>query len=52
MSNFKRVPCEIYSRIVGYFRPISQWNQGKRSEFTDRVNYNIKKIEEAHDDNV
>ena len=27
---------EIYSRIVGYLRPIQQWNPGKRSEFTDR----------------
>jgi ribonucleoside-triphosphate reductase (formate) len=27
---------EIYSRIVGYLRPIQQWNPGKRSEFNDR----------------
>ena len=25
--------CEVYSRIVGYLRPISQWNKGKREEF-------------------
>lgn len=25
--------CEIYSRIVGYLRPVSQWNDGKKSEF-------------------
>ena len=24
---------EVYSRIVGYLRPIGQWNDGKRSEF-------------------
>jgi ribonucleoside-triphosphate reductase (formate) len=28
---------EIYSRIVGYFRPVSQWNKGKAAEFNDRV---------------
>ncbi|MGE9293021.1 MAG: anaerobic ribonucleoside-triphosphate reductase, partial [Puniceicoccales bacterium] len=27
---------EIYSRIVGYLRPVSQWNDGKQSEFTRR----------------
>ena len=28
--------AEIYSRIVGYFRPVSQWNKGKSQEFKDR----------------
>lgn len=28
---------EVYSRIVGYLRPVSQWNDGKRQEFNDRV---------------
>jgi len=31
-----RQRCEVYSRIVGYIRPISQWNPGKKSEFKDR----------------
>ncbi len=26
-------PCEVYSRIVGYLRPVSQWNLGKKEEF-------------------
>ena len=30
---------EVYSRIVGYIRPIQQWNSGKRSEFDDRTTY-------------
>ena len=25
--------CEIYSRVVGYLRPVKQWNEGKREEF-------------------
>jgi ribonucleoside-triphosphate reductase len=29
--------CEIYSRIVGYMRPVSQWNEGKQQEFKDRL---------------
>jgi ribonucleoside-triphosphate reductase len=28
--------CEVYSRIVGYLRPVEQWNKGKKSEFGDR----------------
>lgn len=30
------VPCEVYSRVVGYFRPVSSWNDGKRLEFDER----------------
>jgi len=29
--------CEVYSRVVGYLRPVSQWNPGKQAEFRDRV---------------
>ncbi len=32
----KEVRCEVYSRIVGYLRPVDQWNDGKRTEFGDR----------------
>lgn len=28
--------CEIYSRVVGYLRPVSNWNDGKKEEFKDR----------------
>ena len=32
---------EVYSRITGYYRPIQNWNDGKRKEFEDRKEYNI-----------
>jgi len=32
-------PCEVYSRIVGYLRPVQQWNSGKQQEFKERKNY-------------
>lgn len=35
----KRTRCEIYSRVVGYLRPVNQWNEGKRAEFTDRQTF-------------
>ncbi len=28
--------CEVYSRVVGYLRPISQWNKGKLAEYDKR----------------
>jgi len=34
--------AEVYSRITGYYRPIQNWNEGKRSEFVDRVEYHIE----------
>lgn len=34
-------PCEVYSRIVGYLRPVQQWNEGKKLEFKERRNFKI-----------
>lgn len=33
--------CEVYSRIVGYIRPVKQWNKGKKAEFKNRKTFNI-----------
>lgn len=38
---YNRQRNEIYSRIVGYYRPISQWNDGKLIEFNERKNFTI-----------
>lgn len=35
-------PCEVYSRVVGYIRPIQQWHVGKQEEFKDRKLFKIK----------
>lgn len=32
----KKIPAEIYSRTVGYYRPVAQWNKGKQEEFKNR----------------
>ena len=37
-------PTEIYSRITGYYRPVSNWNAGKSQEFEDRHTYNMTKM--------
>lgn len=41
MVQAERTRCEVYSRVVGYIRPVSQWNDGKRSEYNDRVEFNL-----------
>jgi len=39
-----KVPVEVYSRVVGYFRPVSQWNNGKRAEFGERADLRFETI--------
>lgn len=40
----KRVmPVEVWSRVVGYFRPVKNWNFGKQQEFDDRKVYDAQK---------
>ncbi len=34
-------PCEVYSRVVGYLRPVKSWNQGKQQEFKERKEYKV-----------
>lgn len=41
-----KVPVEVYSRVVGYFRPVAHWNNGKREEFKERKVIPNEKITE------
>jgi len=34
---------EVYSRIVGYYRPVQNWNPGKKSEYAERTVYRLEK---------
>ncbi len=34
--------CEVFSRIVGYFRPVRRWNDGKVEEFRQRKPFNVE----------
>ncbi|MEI7543145.1 MAG: anaerobic ribonucleoside-triphosphate reductase [bacterium] len=47
LSNVKGSECEVYSRVVGYFRPVKQWNDGKQEEYADRVTFEAKVPEET-----
>ena len=40
-----RQPCEVYSRVVGYIRPVDQWNPGKQAEFHDRLMFDGTSLE-------
>ena len=35
-------PCEVYSRVVGYIRPVQQWHPGKQEEFKERLTFKVK----------
>lgn len=37
LTNYQ--PCEVYSRVVGYIRPVQQWHKGKKQEFEERVEF-------------
>lgn len=36
LKDSERTPCEIWTRVMGYHRPISSFNIGKKGEFADR----------------
>ena len=38
-----RTKCEVWSRSVGYLRPVEQWNDGKIEEWKDRKVFKIRK---------
>ena len=48
----KKVPCEIYSRVVGYFRPVNQWNTGKQTEFEERYTHDINSVNKNIKENL
>jgi ribonucleoside-triphosphate reductase len=40
--------CEVYSRVVGYLRPVDQWNDGKQAEFNVRKTFDPAVILTTH----
>ena len=37
LTDDERQPCEIWTRVMGYHRPVSSFNKGKKSEFAERT---------------
>ncbi len=43
-----RTPCECWTRVMGYFRPISAWNPGKQAEHRDRRRFRLPSTVRDH----
>jgi anaerobic ribonucleoside-triphosphate reductase len=43
----ERQKCEVWSRVMGYHRPIAGWNIGKKQEFQDRKYFKEPVVEQA-----
>lgn len=50
LEDGERQPCEIWTRVMGYFRPVDAFNVGKKSEYAERVCFSEKKAVERFAD--
>ena len=39
IANEERQPCEVWTRVMGYYRPVSMYNTGKKGEYHERVEF-------------
>ena len=39
LTNEERQPCEVWTRVMGYYRPVSFYNTGKKCEYHERVEF-------------
>lgn len=39
LDNGERQECEVWTRVMGYYRPVSMYNVGKKGEFHERVEF-------------
>ena len=44
LKDEERQKVEVWSRVMGYHRPVDQWNEGKKSEYAERVSFKEPKI--------
>lgn len=40
----ERQPCEVWTRVMGYHRPVSQFNPGKQSEHAERLHFQEERV--------
>ena len=43
INGIKRIKCEVWTRAMGYCRPVSNFNKGKKSEFYERKYFTEEK---------
>lgn len=49
LKDSERQKCEIWTRVMGYFRPVSEFNIGKKSEYSERVCFSERKTQNCID---
>lgn len=47
LNDDERTRCEVWTRVMGYHRPISSFNIGKKGEVAERKYFSVKKAEEG-----
>ena len=45
LDDSERQPCEVWSRCMGYHRPVSYWNVGKQAEHRERKMFRTPAVE-------
>lgn len=43
LTDEERQPCEVWTRVMGYHRPVSEFNRGKKSEYYSRICFSEEK---------
>ena len=44
LKDEERQPCEVWTRVMGYHRPVSSFNIGKKGEYLERKFFNEEKV--------
>lgn len=52
MKDEERTLCEVFTRVMGYFRPVSYYNIGKKQEFADRKWFTEEKVRQNIGKNI
>lgn len=47
LTDAERQPCEVWTRVMGYHRPVSEFNRGKKSEYYSRKCF-VEEKAQAH----
>ena len=37
VTDEERQPCEVWTRVMGYHRPVTSFNKGKQGEYAERT---------------
>ena len=45
LTNDERQECEVWTRVMGYYRPVSHYNIGKMGEYHERVTFKEPKFD-------